>query len=101
MAQLRPTDSELIRAGLLHDVGKAGSALGPIGRTLATLAELLRLPVTGRYGAYLMHGPLGARELKRRGADGLVVMFAELHPARAPDSVDPERWRLLLEADDD
>lgn len=101
LREQRPDDMELIRAGLLHDVGKAGTALGPIGRTLATLAGLLRLPPTSRQQAYLSHGPIGAAELRKRGAAGLVVTFAEFHPAPPPPGVDEARWRLLLDADDD
>lgn len=82
-------------------MGKVRSALGPLGRTFATLAGILGIPPAGRHRNYLDHGPIGAAELKQRGADGLVVMFAELHPAPAPEGVDPTRWQLLLDADDD
>lgn len=101
LAAQRPDDVELIRAGLLHDVGKAESALGPIGRSLATLAGVLHLPLPERYRSYLQHGPIGAAMLRSLAADPLVVDFAEHHPGAAPEGHDAERWRLLLAADDD
>lgn len=101
LAAQHPDDLELIRAGLLHDVGKAESGLGPVGRTLATLAGLMGVPATRRQRSYLDHGPLGAARLRAAGTAGLVVAFAELHPAPAPPGVDPTRWQLLLDADDD
>ena len=101
LAADRPGDHELIRAGLLHDVGKAESGLGPFGRTYATLAGILRLPTSQRHKTYLDHGPVGATALGEAGAEPLVVTFAKLHPQPATEGIDQRRWELLLAADDD
>ena len=101
LAARRPGDTELIRAGLLHDVGKSATQLGPITRTLATIGGAIRLPLPQRFVDYSNHGPIGAEALRAAGAESLVVAFAAHHPAPAPDGVDERRWALLLAADDD
>lgn len=97
----RPDDIELVRAGLLHDVGKGDTQLGPIGRTLATIGGAVGLPLPKRLSDYRNHGPIGAAALRSSGAEPLVVAFAAHHPNPAPPGVDGGRWELLLAADDD
>jgi hypothetical protein len=82
-------------AALLHDVGKRHSRLGPVGRSLATVADGLRLPMPMRWRSYLDHGALGARDLRAIGADPLAIAFAE-----GSSGVDPETLALLRAADD-
>lgn len=94
-------DRVAVRAALFHDVGKIHSGLGPVGRTLATVAGALRLPLSERYRSYRDHGPLGAADLERCGAEPLVVAFARSHPASAPPGFDRHVWGVLLDADDD
>lgn len=95
----RPGDRTAARAALLHDVGKRGLGLGAVQRSLATVADLLRLPVPAAYRAYVAHGPIGARHLEAIGADELAVAFARHHPGPPPEGMDPERWNAILEAD--
>ena len=96
-----PGDRELIRAGLLHDIGKSGRPPSAWGRTFATLGDLAGLPLPARWRRYRDHGPIGGAALDELGAGDLVVAFASLHPHGPPEGIDPERWRILLEADDD
>jgi len=101
LAAQAPDDLELIRAGLLHDVGKSGVRISAVGRSLATLGDLAGLPLSARYRKYRDHGPIGGAALADLGAEPLTVAFASRHPGGPPPDVDPARWRLLLEADDD
>jgi len=101
LAALHPTDIELVRAGLLHDIGKTEVRISAFGRTLATLGDLAGLPLPKRYRKYRDHGDIGGRALAELGAEPLVVAFATLHPGGPPDGVAGDRWQLLLDADDD
>ncbi len=101
LALRHPQDRELIRAGLLHDVGKSVVRISAFGRTAATLLDLAGLPMPARFRKYRDHGLIGADALAERGAEPLVVDFARLHPAAAPVGTDSARWQMLLAADDD
>ncbi len=96
-----PGDVELIRAGLLHDVGKREARLSAVGRTFATLAGLAKLPLTTRFRLYRDHGPVGATALAALDAEDLVIAFASLHPGGPPPGMAADRWQVLLDADDD
>jgi putative nucleotidyltransferase with HDIG domain len=97
--QRAPDRLDLIRAALLHDVGKRHARLGPVGRVAASLAVRLHFPVRGRFLAYRDHGRLGAAELRDLGAEPTVVEFAEAHHEARPDAFDPTDWEALEEAD--
>ena len=71
------------------------------GDDLATLGDLAGLPLPARYRKYRDHGPIGGAALAELGAEPLTVAFATQHPSGPPPDVDPLRWELLLEADDD
>lgn len=88
-----------IRAALLHDVGKRHSRLGTAGRSLATIAIKLHLPLGARWRQYRDHGALGAAELSRLGAEPLVTGFARHHHARPPAGFDSTIWNTLQRAD--
>ena len=90
---------EVVRAALLHDVGKRHAGLGVVGRTFASGMALLRLPVPARFAAYLDHGAVGAAELEACGAEPEVVAYARDHHAERPALLTPEEWGLLAEAD--
>lgn len=94
-----PGDQGAIRAALLHDVGKRHSALGALGRSLATLLDGFSLPMSARMRAYGLHGPLGADDLEAAGCGDLEISFARHHGGAMPASVEPTRWRALLDAD--
>ena len=87
-----------IKAALLHDVGKRHSDVGPIGRSLATVFDALRLPLPADWRRYRDHGELGAADLELIGADDLCVAFARgrFDPATAADQ---STWDALVAAD--
>lgn len=92
--------SERTEAALLHDVGKAASGLGAVGRALATICAVIGLPLRGDWLAYVHHGDIGAHMLEAAGARNLAVNFALAHPGPVPDGVDPTDWRALADADE-
>lgn len=92
-------DRQVLRAALLHDVGKGLVSLGAVGRSLATVLDALRLPLRGRFARYRNHGPLGADLLAAAHAEPLIVDFARRHPEPDPGGNDPAEWRILLDAD--
>lgn len=92
-------DDDVVRAALLHDVGKRHSALGVIGRSLASIWIRLRLPLTRRWQLYRDHGETGARELEVLGCDGLIVDFARHHHRARPAGIPIATWDLLQRAD--
>lgn len=91
---------EMIQAAALHDIGKRQASLGVIGRTLASLAILFRLPLTRRMAVYRDHGAVAAEELEAAGAPKLVVDFARHHHGSRPESIDPDDWAVLVLADE-
>ena len=99
VAQRLPDRRDLHRAALLHDVGKRHARLGVIGRTVASLIEILRLPARGRVHRYLHHGPIGADELAAAGAEEVVVAFARAHHGTRPASIPDPDWSALQAAD--
>jgi hypothetical protein len=92
--------NELVTAAMLHDVGKAESSLGVIGRSVATVLMTLRLPMTDRMRRYRDHGELGAASLESAGAPMIAVLFARHHQGERPDSIGPEDWKALIWADE-
>lgn len=94
----RPDRSDLVRAALLHDIGKRHSRLGPIGRTWAVVCGALNRP-SKRATAYLGHADLGGDELARAGAEPLVVAYAHHHHGSRPAEISPEDWVVLQAAD--
>lgn len=100
VSRAAPDRRDLIRAALLHDVGKRHARLGLIGRSLAGAARMLGVPARGRFRVYLDHGPIGADELGRAGAEPVVVTFTRHHhdEERPPQLADRD-WRVLHAAD--
>ena len=90
---------ELIRAALLHDIGKRHAELSAVVRALVTAADKLGLPVPSRGRLYLEHGRLAAEELALWGAEPIVVDFARHHHGLRPSSIPDEDWRVLWAAD--
>lgn len=99
VAKQAPGRTDLIRAVLLHDVGKRHARLGPVGRSLASAWSKLGRRPGGRWGNYLDHGRIGAEDLLTAGAEPLVVVFALSHHAGRPESISTEDWALLQRAD--
>lgn len=105
-------DPWILRAALLHDVGKSCVPLGRAGRALGTVCAwvgvgpLLRsraVPLSrlGRVAEYTRYPELGAALLRGAGSDRRVVAWAEEHH-RPPSawSVPADAGRLLASADD-
>jgi len=99
VAGRHPDRPDLIRAALLHDIGKRHSHLGVLGRVAASGLSLLHLPAPGRLGAFLAHGALGADDLAAAGAESIVVGFAAGHHGPCPPGFDASDWAVLREAD--
>lgn len=91
---------ELLRAALLHDVGKAGIRLGPVGRSVATALDAAGIALPSAMALYRAHGARGAEMLATAGAGSLAVDFARRHPDPDPGEQDPTAWTILLDADD-
>ncbi len=101
MAEQRPGHLELIRAALLHDIGKRHAEFGIVRRTIAGAANKLGVRLPGRYALYTAHGSLGANELEAAGASELVVAFTRHHHGERPSGFPGDEWRLLVAADDE
>ena len=93
-----PDRRDMVRAALLHDIGKRHSRLGPIGRSWAVVSGALNRS-SERATAYADHGRLGSAELSRAGAEPLVVAYAHHHHGSRPGEISPEDWAVLQAAD--
>jgi hypothetical protein len=91
--------STAVAAALLHDIGKRHARLGLIGRTCASLAIKVKLPLPGRWRLYRDHGETGSGELAALGSDPLIVEFARHHHGHRPPEIPEETWEILLLAD--
>lgn len=92
-----PRRPDLIRAALLHDVGKRHARLGAIGRSLASVAIRLGLQLRPRWALYRDHGMLAAAELA--DCEPIVSAFARHHHGSRPATIAPGDWTLLVAAD--
>lgn len=91
---------DLVRAAILHDVGKRHAGLGVLGRVLASAAIRLGVPVRGRCALYRDHDSLGASDLAAAGSHRIVVAYAASHHGRPfPEPLSPVD-RTILEASD-
>ncbi len=94
-----PNDPGAVEAALLHDIGKLQSNIGAVSRSLATVLDAVRMPMTPRMRAYRDHGERGAVALEETGCGSLAVAFARYHPGPAPADTDSVRWEALVDAD--
>jgi hypothetical protein len=99
VADSEPGRRDLMKAALLHDIGKRHARLRVPGRVVASLLEIGGLPAPGRLGTYLDHGAIGAAELESAGSGALVVDFARCHHDSRPPTIDRADWALLIAAD--
>lgn len=90
---------DAVVAAAMHDVGKRHARLGVLGRTLASVAIKLGLPLPERVVIYRDHGLVAAEELVELRAPDLAVEFARHHHGNRPASIDPHTWDLLIVAD--
>lgn len=96
----RVDDDALVEAALLHDVGKSASQIGAVGRSFATIAGAISIPVSGSWDLYLDHGEIGASMLETAGAETITIAFARFHPGSPPPDISLAQWHALEEADD-
>ena len=94
-----PDRGDLIRAALLHDIGKRHARLGAPGRSWVAVCSVMGLPLSARMAGYLDHGRSAAGELSAAGAEALVVAYALHHHGRRPDGISAEDWEVLEKAD--
>lgn len=99
VAGQQPLRRDLVRAALLHDIGKRQSGLSPIGRSFASAHAKFGGVAKGKWLSYLEHGHAGAVELDILGAEPIVVDFARHHHGERPDSISPDDWTLMQAAD--
>ncbi len=106
-------DPVLVRASILHDVGKVHADLGTVGRSFATVLTVAlgdarvrgwrdRPGWRGRVGRYEDHADRGAGELAAAGSPPEVVAWAagHHHPDRlAGLGLDPTVVAALVRAD--
>lgn len=90
----------VIKAALLHDVGKRHARLGVVARSLVSVLIGLRLPLPSRGRQYRDHGEAAARELDEIGCEALVVEFARHHHGERPAGIPQATWDLLQLADE-
>ena len=93
------SDARVIKAALLHDVGKRYAGLGVTGRSVASVAIALRIPLPPRFATYRDHGEVAAVELEAIGSDHLAVSYARSHHGPRPMDITPAAWALLQAAD--
>jgi hypothetical protein len=94
-----PNRLDLVRAALLHDIGKRHSGMGPLARSAASAWVKLGGKPRGRWAWYLDHGAAGATDLQEMGAEPIVVAFTRNHHGARPDEITQEDWDLLQQAD--
>ncbi|MEA3511064.1 MAG: hypothetical protein U9R51_06475 [Actinomycetota bacterium] len=92
-------DSEVVEAALLHDIGKIDANIGAVARSIATVLDSVGMPMTTRMRSYRDHGRRGAAVLEEAGCGSLAIAFARYHPGPAPAGTDPDRWKVLIDAD--
>lgn len=90
---------DMVRAAMLHDIGKRHARLGIPGRVVASLAMKLHLPLRGRFSRYRDHGPLGADELRGLGTEAIVWRYARCHHGAPDPDIDPADLAILDRAD--
>ena len=89
----------MVRAALLHDIGKRHARLGTAGRSWAVVRSAMGRRPSTRAATYLNHGTLGSDELAAGGAEPLAVAYALHHHGNRPDGIPPEDWAVLDAAD--
>lgn len=107
-------DPPLVKAALLHDVGKAGHGIHLLHRILrvllAVLIPALLALIAGPdagwhepFHALVYHAGMGADLLAAAGSDPLTVALVRYHDAHdaPPDLVGHEDWLRVLKSADD
>ncbi len=100
----------LLKAALLHDVGKINSPLNVIDRSIGVLGQLLIPSWARRWGTRPLaestrwqlpfvvrrqHARWGMELLRSAGSDPLTIELVGAHQDPAPSTMDPETQKLL------
>lgn len=100
--RLGNTSSDMITAGLMHDIGKIG-VKSPVQKAFAASLYLLMPHLTEILSAkikfiniYLHHAAIGAEKAKKLGLNGHIVYLIYHHNDKEPSD---EEVALLQEAD--
>ena len=88
----------MVRAALLHDIGKRHARLAPVARSIVTAIAKLGLPVGRRGALYLAHGRLAADELSPSGPSHWWWSSRPPITTSGP-TINPEDWTTLVGAD--
>ena len=93
LAEYPDASCELLRAALLHDVGKTKASYNPLSRILAALYTPPSIPARPRFsgvrGLWQMkrhHGRYGAQMIRAAGGDARVADIVAKHHAPASDA---------------
>ncbi|WP_350344201.1 HD domain-containing protein [Proteinivorax tanatarense] len=96
----------LIKAALLHDIGKVNTGLNPITKSIAVIYDCFnsrkKIPSKPKFlQAYYLHPDLGVEFLQRDGDANKTLLFLISNHHQPIDKVSNELLKLLIECDEE